>query len=123
MDLSEIGGTCELNQLFTFGRLPNKALHLGREDNIDLVLADELDQASEIRTLFFRVYRCANVVLFKDGNNLNSQATILGVALGLRKTLGDLYGGIRTYPARISAQAGIDGDANNRAIPSASNAS
>ncbi len=52
MDLSEIGGTCEVDQLLSFGWLPYKALHLRREDNIDLVFLYEFNQALEIRTLF-----------------------------------------------------------------------
>jgi len=49
MDLSEIGDTCKVNQLLSFGWLPYKALHLGREDNIDLVFLYEFNQALEIR--------------------------------------------------------------------------
>jgi hypothetical protein len=43
VDLPEIGGACEIDQLLSFGWPPNKALHLGHEDDIDPVLPDEFD--------------------------------------------------------------------------------
>jgi len=48
-------------------------------------LPDEFNQALEIRPLFLRVFRRADVVLLKDGDHLDSQTTILGIALGFFK--------------------------------------
>ena len=90
MDLSEICGACEIDQLLSFGWPPNKALHLGREDDIDLVLPDEFDQTLKIRTLFFGVLRRTDIILFEDDDDLNPQAAILGVALDFLKAFGNL---------------------------------
>lgn len=95
MDLLEIGGLCKVNQLLGFGWLPNNTLHLRREDNINLVSPDEFNQALKIGTLFLRVFRCTDVVLFKDDDDLDAQAMILRIALGFFKTFGDLHGGVR----------------------------
>jgi hypothetical protein len=65
MDLYEIGGACEVDQLLSFGWLPNKALHFGCKDDIYLVPPNELDQASKIGTLFLGVLGCADIIFFK----------------------------------------------------------
>jgi hypothetical protein len=90
MDLSEIGGASEVDQLLSFGWLPHKAFHLGREDSIDLIFLYKSDQAPEIRSLFLRVFRRTDVVLFKDHDDLNPQATLLSVAFNFFKTFDNL---------------------------------
>lgn len=56
MDLSEIGGTYEVDQLLSFGWLPDKALHLGREDYIDLIFLYEFNQGPRKSGRFFFEY-------------------------------------------------------------------
>ena len=82
MDLSEIGGACEVDQLLSFGWLPNEAFHLGREENIDLVLPNKFDQSLEIGTLFLGILGCTDIILFKNYDDLNLQGAILDIAPG-----------------------------------------
>ena len=90
MDLSEIGGACEVDQLLSFSWLPNETFHLGREENIDLVLPNEFDQSLEIGTLFLGILRCTDIILFKNYDDFNSQGAILGIAPGFLEAFDNL---------------------------------
>ncbi|MDX6332974.1 MAG: hypothetical protein QOG05_314 [Streptosporangiaceae bacterium] len=96
MNLTEIGGTCQVDQLLSFGWLPYKALHLGREDNIDLIFLYEFNKALEIRALSLRVLRCTDVILFEDDNDLDPQAMLSGIMPEFFKTFDNLYGSVPT---------------------------
>jgi hypothetical protein len=96
VDLSEIGGASEVDQFLSFGWLPHKAFHLSGEDSIDLIFLYIFNQVPEIRSLFLRVSRRTDVVLFKDDDDLNPHAALLRVMLNLFKALGNLDRGVRT---------------------------
>ena|GEM_PF-6110891 len=96
MDLPEIGGTSEVDQLLSFGWLPHEAFHLGHEDDVDLILLYKLKQSAIVGAFFLRVFGCANVILFENGHHLGSQPTLSGVMRNFRKTFSNLYRGICT---------------------------
>ncbi len=96
MDLSKIGDTCEVDQLLSFGWLPYQALHLGREDNINLVFPYEPNQALEIGALFLRELRCTYVILFENDNYLDPEAILPGITPDFFETFANLHGGVFT---------------------------
>jgi len=78
----------KLLQLVTW--LPNEALHLGSEDNIDLVLFNEFDQPLEVGALFLEYIDAPTSFSSKMTTTPRSQEAILDVTPGLLETFGNL---------------------------------